>query len=155
MKTKSRLESQNFLTSVVTLLLIALGVQGIEVTLNAEEVVREVLAKNLEFISTVLIPSVITIVFKVSQNVKNGTFQLSKLWKSPNFITQAITVLAGILTFIGILLPDTAPQALSDAIFSGSVGSIITAIIVNVGNPLWHFIQDLLKKDNAPVEPVA
>ncbi len=154
MKPKTRLESQNFLTNVVTLLFLFLGVQGVDTTLDPEATVVALLTKDLDFIISILIPGLITIVFKVWKNVQSGTFDLKKLWKSPNFITQGITVLAGVLAFVGIILPPDAPVALTGAIFSGSIAVLISAIVLNVLNPIWHWIQDKLKKDgNATPTP--
>jgi len=153
---KTRLESTNFLTNVVILVFIALGIQGIETTLDPAQTVQEVMAKNMEFIVQILIPALITMGAKIWKNIQEGTFSLKALWKSPNFVTQAIVVLAGLLGFIGILLPDTAPTELTNAIFSGSIITLIGAVIANIINPLWHFLKDRLKKDApAPVKPHA
>ena len=150
MKQKTRLESQNFLTNVVTLLFIFLGVQGIDTALDPEATVVGLLTKDVEFIVSILIPGLITIIFKVVKNMQAGLFDWKKMWKSLNFITQAITVLAGALSFVGIILPPDAPADLSGAIFSGSIAVLISAIVLNVLNPIWHWLQDKLKKP--PVE---
>lgn len=138
---------------MVTLLFIALGVQGIDTTLDPEATVVGILSKDVEFLVTILVPGLITILFKVSQNIQAGTFDWRKLFKSPNFITQAITVLAGVLGTIGIILPETAPQELSGAIFGGSIAALVSAIVLNVINPIWHWIQDRIKKNQEPVPP--
>jgi hypothetical protein len=155
-KTKTRLESTNFLTNMVILVFIALGVNGIETTLDPVQTVQEVMAKNMEFIIQILIPALITIGAKVTKNIQAGTFSFKAMIKSPNFISQAIVVLAGILGGIGIMLPETAPTELTTAIFGGSVIAIIGAVIANVLNPLWHFLKPLLfppKDTPAPVKP--
>lgn len=146
MKTKTRLESQNFLTNMVTLLFIALGALGVETTLDPEATVVGILSKDVEFLVTILVPGLITIIFKVSQNIQAGTFDWKKLFKSPNFITQGITVLAALLGTIGIMLPETAPMELTNAIFGGSIAVLVSAIVLNVINPVWHWLQDRLKR---------
>jgi len=146
---KTRLESQNFLTNVVILVFIALGVNGIETELDPALTVQEILAKNMDFIIQILIPAVITIGAKVWKNVQAGTFSFRAMIKSPNFITQAITVLSGVVAFIGIILPVNAPVELTEAIFGGSIIVLIGAIIANVINPIWHWIQDKIKAGKA------
>lgn len=153
---KTRLESSNFLTNMVILVFIALGINGIETTLDPAQTVQEVMAKNMEFIVQILIPAAITMIAKIWKNVQAKTFSFKAMIKSPNFVTQAIVVLAGLLGFIGIMLPDTAPAELTNAIFSGSVITLVGAVIANIINPLWHWIQDLIKKGKdtpAPVKP--
>lgn len=144
MKKKTRLESQNFLTNVVILVFIALGVNGIETNLDPILTVQELLAKNMEFVIQIFVPALITIGAKVWKNVQAGTFSFKAMIKSPNFIAQAIVVLAGILGGIGIMLPETASDELTTAIFGGSVIAIIGAVIANILNPLWHFLKPIL-----------
>ena len=143
---KTRLESQNFLTNLVMLVFIGLGVNGIDTTLDPGQTVTEIMAKNMDFIIQILIPAVITMGAKIVKNVQAGTFSFKAMIKSPNFVTQAIVVLSGIFGFIGILLPETAPIELTNAIFGGTIITLIGAIIANVVNPIWHFIQDRIKK---------
>lgn len=153
---KTRLESTNFLTNVVILIFIGLGVNGITTDLNPEETVWKLLAKDMDFLVQIFIPAVITMGAKIWKNIQAKTFSFKAMIKSRNFITQAIVVVAAILGFIGISLPETAPAELTNAIFSGSVITLVGAVIANVINPLWHWIQDLIKKGKdtpAPVKP--
>lgn len=146
---KTRLESQNFLTNLVMLVFIGLGINGIDTTLDPGQTVTEIMAKNMDFIVQILIPAVITMGAKIVKNVQAGTFSFKAMIKSPNFITQAIVVLSGIFGFIGIMLPDTAPTELTNAIFGGTIITLIGAIIANVVNPIWHFIQERIKAGKA------
>ena len=141
-----RSKSMNFYINVIALVFIGLNVNNITVSLNPEEVVSEVLAKNLEYIITILVPSLFGIIFKVWSNVKAKTFSFKAMLRSPNFITQALTVLAAIFHIIGILIPEDGPQALSDAIFSGSIAAIILAGVAYLINPLIHFLKDLFNR---------
>ena len=148
---KTRLESQNFLTNVIILALMGLGVNGIDTTLNPEEFTFALLARDIDFLVSVALPAIITIVFKVTKNIQAGTFSFAKMIKSPNFITQAITALSLLVGGVGIILPPDAPQALTGAIFTGSIGVIIAAVVLNVLNPVWHWLQDRTKKDPATI----
>lgn len=155
-KTKSRWESTNFLTNAVTLVFIILGYQGIQMTIDPGQAVTEVLAANWEYIGSILFPALSGLAFKVIQKIKEKSWDWKTVVKSTNFWTQAITVLAGAMAFIGILLPATAPQALTDAIFSGSIWTLILAIAANVLTPIWQFIKPLIIKPKdvpAPVKP--
>jgi len=145
---KTRLESQNFLTNIIVLIFIALGVNGIDATLDPGATAAAILARDLDFLLSVAVPSLMTITFKVWQAVQKKAFSFRAMLGSPNFITQAITVLAAIVGSIGIILPPDAPEALTSAIFSGSIGVIIAAVVLNILNPIWHWIQDRMKKDD-------
>lgn len=153
---KSRFESTNFLTNVVTLVMIFLGYQGIQLSIDPGQAVTEVLAANWEYIGTILFPALSGLAFKVIQKIKEKSWNWSAVVKSTNFWTQLVTVVAGAVAFAGIMLPDTAPQAITDAIFSGSVWTIILAIAANILNPLWQFLRPILfppKDVPAPVKP--
>lgn len=139
---KSRLDSLNFLTSVITLILAALAVWNIDIQLDPNETASAILDQNWEYIVQFAVPSLITIVLKVTKGIKEKTIEFGKLLQSPNFLTQAITVLAMIFVSIGIMIPSDAPTAITNAIFGGTVITLIGALITNVINPIWHFITD-------------
>lgn len=139
---KKRSESLNFYTSFVTLVFIAFGVWGIETTLDPAELIKNIFEKNWEWILSVALPSVTTLGFKLYQKIVDKAINFKLLLKSPNFITQALTVLAVLLGFIGIKFGPDMPQAISDAIMGGSVFAIFSALIAHVLNPIWHFIKD-------------
>lgn len=143
---KNRFQSTNFLTNVITLIFIVLGVQNIQFTLDPGEAVNELLAHNWEYIGNILLPALSGLVFKIIQKVNEKTWDWKKVIKSTNFWTQAITVLAGVLAGVGILLPENAAPELTSAIFSGSVVTIITSVIANVLTPLWHFFKGRKKE---------
>lgn len=155
---KSRLESTNFLTNVIVLIFMGLAATGITTTLDPEQTSVAIMAKDMEFIFQMLIPAGFTMGAKIWKNIQAGTFSFKAMIKSPNFITQAITVLASILGLIGIMLPETASTELTTAIFSGSVITIIGAVIANIINPLWHFLKPIIfppKDVLAKVKPKA
>lgn len=139
---KSRLDSLNFLTSVITLLLAALAVWNIDIKLDPNETASAILNQNWEYIAQFAVPSLITIVLKITKGIKEKTIKFGNLLHSPNFITQAITVASMVLVTTGILLPADAPTAITNAIFGGTVITLIGALITNVINPIWHFITD-------------
>lgn len=139
---KKRSESLNFYTSFVTLVFIGFGVWGIETTLDPTELIKNIFEKNWEWILSVGLPSITTLGFKLYQKIVDKAINFKLLLKSPNFITQALTVLAVLLGFIGIKFGPDMPQAISDAIMGGSVFAIFSALIAHVLNPIWHFIKD-------------
>lgn len=139
---KSRTESLNFFTSVVTLIFIAFGLWNIEVDLNAGELVKNIFDKNWEYVLQVAVPSLLTLTFKLWDKIKAKALNFKLLFKSPNFVTQALTVVAVAASFIGIAFDTLMPQAISDAIFSGSFVLLLSAIVAHVLNPIWHFIRD-------------
>lgn len=128
----------------------ALGIQGIQIQVDPGQAVNEVMASNWTYIGQILIPALMGMIFKIVEKIQSKTWSWRLFWKSPNLATQAITVLSGILAFVGIILPETAPQELTAALFSGSIFAIIAAVIANVLNPLWHFLKDLFKKKDVP-----
>lgn len=139
----NRLKSTNFFVNVLTLAFIAIhAVFGITVTLDAEQTVMAFLAKDAEFLLSIALPAIFNIAFKIYGNIKAGLFDIKALLKSTNFWTQAATVIAAIVATIGIILPDTAPAELVNAFFGGSIIAIITAVIANLINPIWHWIKD-------------
>lgn len=143
---KSRLQSVNFLASTIAIVLIFFNIQGVDTTLDPNQTANELLAKNWEFMSQVMIPSLMAMVFKLVANIKAGLFSWKKVIQSPNFITAAVTLIATLLTGLGYVIPATAGTEISDAILSGSTLSIIVAVLFNFANPLWHFIQDWINK---------
>ena len=143
---KTRFQSTNFLTNVITLLFITLGIQNIQFTIEPGEAINEILAQNWDYIGNILLPALSGLLFKIIQKVKEKTWDWKKVIKSTNFWTQAITVFAGVLAGVGILLPENAAPELATAIFSGSVVTIITSVFANVLTPLWHFFKDRNKE---------
>jgi uncharacterized membrane protein len=139
---KKRSESLNFYNSVVTLIFIALGIWGIETTLDPTELVKNIFEKNWDWVISVAIPSIITLGFKLYQKIVDKAINFKLLLKSPNFVTQALTVLAVLLGWLGITFGPDMPQAVTTAIMTGSVFTIFSALIAHVLNPIWHFIKD-------------
>lgn len=153
MATKPRIQSQNFLVSIITLIFMAFGVQGVTVDLTGEQVVQEVMAQNWDFIVNVLIPTLSLMVFKLTEKIKDGSFKWSLFIKDTNFMTFGLTVIIGLLNGIGFVIASTASAEIAQAIASGSVISILIAIFLNVANPLWHFIRDLINKNKTKTAP--
>ena len=144
---KTRANSINWYTSIITLLFSAIAAWGIEVDLDAVNITEEIINNNWSYILSALLPSLITMSMKLWDKYKNKMLKFKELIKSPNFITQAITTVSLLLGSIGIIFGDAMPQAVSDAIFSGSTISLLTALVAHVLNPIWHFIKDKFAKD--------
>ncbi len=149
---KSRFQSLNFLSSVITIIFIILGVNGLELGFDPQVGIQEVLAKNWEFIITIMIPSLATFTFKIIDKIRTGEFKLriflSNLWKSPNGLTQAFTVVFSALSSIGIMFSETVGADLAEAISTGSLGLILTVVVTQILNPIWHFIMDRRNDNN-------
>mgnify|MGYP001768452330 CR=1 FL=1 len=143
---KSRLESLNFLSSVTTILLILLGANNLELGFDPQVGIREVLAKNWEFIFTIAIPSLSTFSFKLVQKIQNKELNFRtffrNLFQSPNALTQFFTVVFSALSGLGIMFSDTVGAELANAISTGSLGLILTVVVTQVLNPILHFIMD-------------
>lgn len=136
---KSRLESQNFLSNIITLLIISFGVWNVEFNINPDETAAAILSQNWEYILSMTVPSAVTLVIKLIKKNKENAIKLGDLIKSPNFWNQVITIIAMIFATIGIIIPDTAPQVITDAIFAGSIVTLIGAIVTQVLTPIWYF----------------
>lgn len=136
-KFKATLASRNFFVSLVTLVTLALAAQGQQVEINPEQVVDTVLNRDFIAIFTVVVPNLLNPVLKIIQTGWSWAFL-----KSKNFWTQVITVVLMLATGFGLMFPESAVAELVEAIFGGGLGAIVTAVVVNLVNPLYHFIFD-------------
>lgn len=136
---KKPIDSQNFLVNVITLVFIGLGISGVDVTLDPQETVTQLFAKNFEFLYSVFIPALVKLGFSLYKKIKEGTISLKAWIKTPNFVNQLIVLIAFLLTSVGIMIPADASAQLTSAIFGSSIIALITAVITNVLTPLWYF----------------
>ena len=139
---KKRIDSQNFLTSIITVVIAIAGFNNITLDLDPSETAMNILTKNWQYLIEVAGPTLITFSLKVIKAIQDKTFTFKGLLKSPNAVTALITLVAVLITGFGIILDPVAPQAVTDALFSGSIISIITALIAYIANPLYHFFFD-------------
>lgn len=152
---KNRLDSTNFLTNILILIFYGLSAIGITTSLDPEQTITEIVNQNLEYILGTAIPALVNIGFKLTKKFQEGNVPWKNIIKSPNFVSQAIVILAMILSMVGIMMPLDAPAELTEAIFSASMVTIITAVVANIVNPIIHFIRDSKQPDPEPIdEPV-
>jgi len=139
---KKRIDSQNFLASIITVIIAIAGFNNITLDLDPSETAMNILTQNWQYLIQIAGPTLITFSLKVIKAIQDKTFTFKGLLKSPNAVTALITLVAVLITGFGIILDPVAPQAVTDALFSGSVVSIITALIAYIANPLYHFFFD-------------
>lgn len=147
---KRRIDSQNFLTSLITVFVAIGGYNQIDLDIDATQTASAILAKNWEYLLQVAGPTLVNFTLKVTKAIQDKTFTFKGLLKSPNALTALISLAAVIITGLGVILDPIMPQALTQAFFEGSVVSIVTALITYLVNPLYHFIKDLVEKKEQP-----
>lgn len=136
-KIKATLDSRNFFVSLVSIIMLMMAAQGAAIDVPAEQVVDIFLRADVVGMFSVIVPNVINPILKITKAGFSWAFL-----KSANFWTQAGTFILLALAGAGIVFPDGAAAAIVAAIFGGNVGTIITALVVNLLNPLYHFIFD-------------
>lgn len=144
MKTKkNRLDSSNFFVTLITLILLPLMANGLDLPLPADEVadqlVTAVSAGDIGAIIAVVLPNIINPVMYWINNAWSGWS-----WgflKSVNFWTQALTAILILLTGFGLMFPEGAAANLIDSLFGGEITAIILALVVNIINPFIHFFK--------------
>jgi len=135
-KTKSPLQSRNFLVSIVSLVLLSFQANHINVDVGAGEIVDVVMSKDLGAILSLAVLNLINPIMKLAS--KSTTWDWG-FTKSPNFWTQVLTVVLVLIAGVGIPFPENASAELITAWASKEFSVIAIAIIVNVANPLYHF----------------
>lgn len=149
---KSRLKSINFLNSTVTVLLILLGANGLDLGYDPIEGIQQILAKNWEFLATIVIPGTSTLIFRLVEKIKSKELTLRSffmnVFKDANSLTQLLTLVFGILVTIGIMIAPNVGADLANAITEGSIFLILSIVVTNVLNPIWHFFKNRNNDDN-------
>lgn len=145
-KVSKTLGSRNFFVSIISLVLFVVAkLSGANIPEGAsEELLNAINTQDLVMIFTIALPNLVNPILKIIKD-KLWTW---KIFKSKNFITQAGTVLLMGLAGFGIAFPDGAAAQIVDSIFRGEGTVIITAIVINIVNPLYHFFFD--KGDEEP-----
>lgn len=140
---KSRIDSSNFFVTLITLILLPLVANGLDLPLPANEVaeglVTAISAGDIAAIIGVALPNIVNPVMYWINNAWNGwswTFL-----KSANFWTQALTALLILLTGFGLMFPEGAAANLIDSLFGGEITAILLALLINVINPFIHFFK--------------
>ena len=142
-KTRKMSQSSNFWTNLTSLILSFLIYLGIEVSPTLPgEIVDAVQTVDI----TAMIMIVVNLVNKIIHIWEPEKIK-EEFWaflKSTNFYTNLITLLIGIVIFYGAAVPDNAVSELVDSILGGDLGLILSAVAINIINPIYHL---LFKKD--------
>ncbi len=123
-KLKEVLGSQNFLTSVFSLVLLAITANGIELNASPEELSDLFYGKNIGQIGSILLIQFFTPLMKIGRTIVKGDFSFA-FTKSANFTTN-------VLTLVALLL---------GAFFDEQMVSIIVAFIVQGLNLIIHLMK--------------
>lgn len=128
-KVANTLDSRNFFVSLISLLLLSLGVDASEA-----EGIFDALSGGVDTSQLIILLGVnfLNPAFKISKKLAEGTFDWG-FWKSKNFQTQIATVIIAAISLLGFDFPEGAA----------------TAITINVLNPLFHISK---KENNATVQ---
>lgn len=141
--TVSRLESTNFISDIITAIMMAVAAGTMVVTsFDTGATFTAILENNWDYVVGVSIPALVTFVTKVVKSIKTNGFSWKAIFQSKNAITKLLVILSGIFGLINVTLADNMPDVLGDAIFSGSVASIIAAVVATIINPIWHILFD-------------
>jgi nitrous oxidase accessory protein NosD len=136
---KKRIESQNFFVSLVTLLLLAFEANQLTVNVSAEQVVSVFASQDAGAIISLIFLNFLNPVMKILSKAQEWSWEFLK---SANFWTQVVTVaLAGVAIF-GLQFPEGAAPELVEAYYSKQFSIISVAIVVNLINPIYHFIKN-------------
>lgn len=143
-KVNATLDSRNFFVSIISLILFTVSqISGAPIPEGAsQELLDAISSQDLLMIFTIAVPNFVNPVLKIIKD-KLWTW---KIFKSKNFLTQALTVLLLGVSGFGIAFPDGAASQIMDSIFGGEGTVMISAFVINIINPLWHFIFDKPKK---------
>jgi len=143
MWTQARLNSTNFLTDIITAALyVVAGGALVNVSFDVDATILAVIEQNWGYLASVSIPALIQFATKVIQNIKEGSFKLANIFKSPNAVTRLLVVFGGLMATLNVVLPTDMPQVLSDAIFNGGLAAVVTAVIATIVNPIYHIWKD-------------
>lgn len=138
-----RLKSSNFIVNIAGLVLSFIGAAtAVPMVLDVDTTVTAVIEQNWGYIVGTALPILVNYASRVIEKIKAGLFSVQQAFRDTNTWMAIITLVAFILSGIGIILPDDAPQAIIDAIEVGSSSAIFTAIAVYIINPIWHAIFD-------------
>lgn len=137
-KFRETLGSKNFLVSLISIFVLALNSNGAGIPDGASEYLADaIVSADLNAILSVIFVNFANPLFKIIKSKKfDGGFL-----KSVNFWVQSLTVGLMVAVGYGFSFPESAASEIVNAIFGGNVGAIITALVINIGNPLWHFFQ--------------
>lgn len=139
MEKKSPLQSKNFLVSVITLVLLAFEANSLQVNVKPEQVADVLLNRDLGAIIALIVMNFLNPIMKLATKAAKWDWGFVK---SPNFWTQGLTVVLVLIATFGIQFPDNAAPELITAYYSKQFSVIAMALLINVINPVYHFIKN-------------
>lgn len=141
--TKSKLNSTGFFTNLINLVLIAATGLGVTFGLTAEETLTAFMSKNYELMFSVILPSLLALIFKIVEAVSKKVDILKQIINSPNFWNQTITVvLSAVTVFVPIVFPVDAGEKIYGAFQGMQLFSIVMVIASNVITPILYYLKD-------------
>ena len=144
-KWAATLNSRNFFVSIISIILLMLEFNDLSTGVDAETIWEAFTSADLGRILSIVLVNFLNPIMKIIRGEASWSFGFLK---SKNFWTQSLTAIFVLLAGLGIVFPDGAASALVEAIFGGQFEIISLAIVVNIINPLWHFIFDRDNKGN-------
>ncbi len=144
MEKKSVLESKNFLVSIITLVLLAFEANSLQVNVKPEQIADTILNRDLGAILALVVMNFLNPIMKLATKAAKWDWGFVK---SPNFWTQALTVVLVLVAVLGIEFPKNAAPELVAAYYSKQFSVIGMALLINVFNPIYHFIKNKQAKD--------
>lgn len=138
-KIQQTLDSRNFFVSLVSLILLFFTSNGLDLGVNAAQIVDIVGSNDLGAIVGLIAVNFFNPLMKVFS--KGFKFDWAFL-RSPNFITQLITAVLSLVALLGVVFPPEAATEITNSFSSREFLPIAMALVINVANPLWHFFFD-------------
>lgn len=139
MEKKSPLQSKNFLVSIITLVLLAFEANSLQVNVKPEQIADVLLNRDLGGIIALIVMNFLNPIMKLATKAAKWDWGFLK---SPNFWTQGLTVILVLIATFGIDFPNNAAPALVTAYYSKQFTVIAMALLINIVNPVYHFIKD-------------
>ena len=135
---KKSIQSQNFFVSLVTLILLAFEANALSVNVGAEQIVSVLGSKDAGAIISLFVLNFINPIMKLLNKTQEWDWGFLK---SPNFWTQALTVVLAAVAIFGLQLPEDAAPELVSAYYSQQFSLISVAVVINIINPIYHFLK--------------
>lgn len=138
-KLTATLNSKNFFVSLISIILMAIELNGFSVNTTPDELYNAIDLGQVSTIVSIFFVNFLNPILKLASKAATWTWDFLK---SPNFITQIVTVVLIGLAGLGIVFPQGAAANVVNAIFQGGFETIVVALVVNILNPLYHFFFD-------------
>jgi len=138
MEKKSPLQSKNFLVSIITLVLLAFEANSLPINVKPEQIADVLLNRDLGAIIALIMMNFLNPIMKLATKAAKWDWGFVK---SPNFWTQGLTVILVLISTFGIDFPNNAAPALITAYYSKQFTVIAMALLINVVNPIYHFVK--------------